>query len=102
MTYLKIVEEDKSTIKSQGEILVYNALLAPIRQLCANAELDFNKILENISNDASKGYNFYTDKYEDLFEAGVIDPAKVTRVALENAVSVASMLLTTEAIVSNE
>lgn len=102
MTYLKIVNESGSAIKGQGEVLVYSALLAPIKQLCTNAELDFNEILENISKDTSKGYNFYTDKYEDLFEAGVIDPAKVTRVALENAVSVASMLLTTEAIVSNE
>lgn len=101
MTYLKIAGEASLDV-SHGECLVYNAIAEPFRQLCINSEVPYNEILKGIEDDMSKGYNFYTDKYENLFDVGIIDPAKVARVALENAVSVASMLLTTEAIVTNE
>ena len=101
MTYFKIAMS-KNDDNDHGEMLVYLALTAPFKQLCINAELDFEEILRNIEKDPSKGYNFYTNEYENLLESGIIDPAKVARVAIENAVSVASMLLTTEAIVTNE
>ena len=60
--------------------------------------LFLGKILHTVIN-SGLGYNFYTDKYESLYLCGVIDPSKVTRVTIENAVSAVSMLLTTEAIV---
>jgi chaperonin GroEL len=101
-TYLKIYRDIMKEDCSPSESIVYEALEAPFRQLCNNSGLDFATVLNDIPPTWDKGYNFFTDKYEDLYECGIIDPAKVTRVAIENAVSVASMLLTTEAIVSNE
>jgi len=81
-----------------GVNIIKKAIEEPIRQIVANAGMEgsviVNKIKENTGN---FGYNAASDKYEDLVAAGVIDPTKVTRVALENAASVASMLLMTEA-----
>lgn len=89
-----------------GFNVVYNSLIEPFNQLAYNAGLDDNQLnmIKSgiIALDFEKGFNFATDSYEDFLESGIIDPAKVTRVAIENAVSVASMLLTTEAIVANE
>jgi len=83
-----------------GIKIVRKALEEPIRQISENAGVEgsivVNKVLEGTG---SFGYNAQTDAYEDLLKAGVIDPTKVTRTALENAASIAGLLLTTEAVV---
>ncbi|MBQ6016775.1 MAG: chaperonin GroEL, partial [Clostridiales bacterium] len=78
------------------------ALEEPVRQIAANAGLDGSVICEKIKNStAGTGYDALNDKYVDMFEAGIVDPAKVTRSALQNAASVSSTLLTTEAVVAD-
>lgn len=93
-----------------GAKIIYEALTAPLEQICINAGKSFDGILIDINNHRGTqinsttsqiGYNAKTDKIEDLFEAGVIDPAKVSRVALENSASVASMLMTTECAIAD-
>jgi chaperonin GroEL len=86
-----------------GAMIVRRALEAPIRQIASNAGQDGSVIVQNVRAKASKtfGYNAATDTYEDLVKAGVIDPTKVVRTALQNAASVASLLLTTDALVSD-
>lgn len=106
LIYLELYDEF-SKCPLTGFNVVYKSLIAPFMQLCLNAGYSDNLIdliKGNIINTwkFKRGYNFATEEYEDFLESGIIDPAKVTRVAIENAVSVASMLLTTEAIVSNE
>ncbi len=84
-----------------GVRIVRKALEEPIRQIALNSGVEssivVNKVLENLSEPF--GYNAMTNVYEDLFKAGVIDPTKVTRTALENAASIAGLLLTTEAVI---
>ena len=79
------------------------AIEEPLRQICRNAGLEgavvVNKVREGEGN---FGYNAKTEVYEDLRAAGVVDPAKVTRVALENAASVAGMFLTTECVICDK
>lgn len=76
------------------------ALLAPAKSIAANAGVDGEVVVEKIrTSDWRTGYNVMSGNFEDLIEAGVIDPCQTTRCALENAVSIAGMLLTTEAIV---
>lgn len=76
------------------------ALVAPASLIAQNAGIEGEVVVEKIrSREWEVGYNAMTDKYENLVEAGVIDPAKVTRCALQNAASVAGMVLTTQAIV---
>lgn len=84
-----------------GINIVRRALEEPLRTICENAGVEGSVIVEKIRNNKSKtyGYNAQTDKFEDLIAAGVIDPAKVTRTALQNAASVAGLLLTTECVV---
>ncbi|PWJ42061.1 chaperonin GroEL [Sediminitomix flava] len=86
-----------------GVEIVRKAIEAPLRTILENAGLEasviVNKVLENAGN---YGYNARTDEYQDLVENGVIDPTKVTRLALENAASIASLLLTTECVVASE
>ncbi|MBO4649865.1 MAG: chaperonin GroEL [Clostridiales bacterium] len=83
-----------------GIRIIAKALEAPIRQIAANAGLDGSVICENIKkSEAGNGYDALNDKYVNMFEAGIVDPAKVTRSALQNAASVSSTLLTTEAVV---
>ncbi|MBU0558567.1 MAG: chaperonin GroEL [Bacteroidetes bacterium] len=86
--------------QTTGISIVYKALSEPLKQIVNNAGLEgavvLNKILEGKED---YGFNAATDKYENLMKAGVIDPTKVTRTALENAASVSSLLLTTEAVV---
>ena len=84
-----------------GSEIVRKAILAPIKQICLNAGFDPGVIINKIDQDGI-GFNAATGEYTDMFQAGIIDSLKVARVALSNAVSVASMLLTTEAIVSIE
>ena len=86
-----------------GAAIVSRAITAPLRQIAENAGFDsgvvVNKVLE--SDKANVGFNAASGEYVDMFEAGIVDPVKVERVALKNAVSVASLLLTTEATVSD-
>jgi chaperonin groL len=86
-----------------GVAIVQNAILAPLKQIVSNAggqpEVVLNKVVKNKS--FSYGYDAKGDNYGDLYEIGVVDPKKVTRVALESAASIASMILTTEATVTD-
>ncbi|AEC08068.1 Chaperonin 60 subunit alpha 1 [Arabidopsis thaliana] len=83
-----------------GADIVQKALLSPAALIAQNAGVEGEVVVEKIMfSDWENGYNAMTDTYENLFEAGVIDPAKVTRCALQNAASVAGMVLTTQAIV---
>ncbi len=84
-----------------GVAILRRALEAPIRQIASNAGAEGSIVVEKVreSKDATWGYNALTDVYEDLVEAGVIDPTKVVRTALQNASSIAGLLLTTEAVV---
>ena len=85
-----------------GAQIIWRALESPLRQIAENAGKDGAVVVQNVlsKSGANHGYNAATDTYEDLVKAGVIDPKKVTRMALLNAASVASLLLTTDAIVS--
>jgi len=84
-----------------GVNIVLRALEEPIRQIAENGGVEGSIVVEKVrsSKDQNFGYNAQTDAYEDLVEAGVIDPTKVTRTALQNAASIASLLLTTECVV---
>ena len=97
---LSSVEGDEKT----GVRIVAKALEAPIRQIAANAGLDGSVILEKVRSSGKNGYGFdaYKEEYCDMVSAGIIDPAKVTRSALENAASVSSMVLTTESLVADK
>ena len=84
-----------------GIEIVRRALEEPLRQIVANAGLEGSIVVNKVKNGKDNyGYNARTEKYEDLMLAGVIDPAKVTRVAIENAGSIAGMLLTTECVLA--
>ena len=86
-----------------GVSIVLKALEAPVRQIAQNAGLDGSVILEKIkTSEPGVGYDAANDKYVDMVEAGIVDPAKVSRSALQNAASVASMILTTEALVADK
>jgi chaperonin GroEL len=86
-----------------GAMIVRRAIEAPMRQIATNAGLDGAVVVQNVRSNKSKnwGYNAATETYEDLVKSGVIDPTKVVRTALQNAASVASLLLTTDALVSD-
>ena len=95
-------------VRCQGEErigvdIIKRALEAPIRQIARNAGVDGSIIVQTLrdKNDPKWGYNAATDKYEDLVKAGVIDPTKVTCTALQNAASVSTLLLTTDALISS-
>ena len=96
---LETVEGDEKT----GVQIVLRALQEPIRQIAANAGLDGSVILEKVRTAGKNGFGFdaYKEEYCDMIECGIVDPAKVTRSALENAVSVSSMVLTTESLVAD-
>ncbi|MCO6530226.1 chaperonin GroEL [Lactobacillus sp.] len=84
-----------------GINIVLRALSAPVRQIAENAGEDGSVILNKLeSQDPEVGYNAATDKWENMVESGIIDPTKVTRTALQNAASIAALLLTTEAVVA--
>ncbi|MFA5129151.1 MAG: chaperonin GroEL [Patescibacteria group bacterium] len=85
-----------------GVDILRRALLEPVRQIANNAGKNGDVVVEEVKRQPGNyGYNVVTDKYEDLIEAGIIDPTKVTRTALQNAASIAAMLLTTEAVVTD-
>jgi chaperonin GroEL len=86
-----------------GAEIVRRSLESPIRQLAFNAGLEGSVIVEHLINekDANFGYDFNSNQYVDMIKAGIIDPAKVTRTALQNAASIAALLLTTECLVTD-
>ncbi len=94
------VESDEKT----GVQIVAKALEEPIRQIAANAGLDGSVILEKVRTSGKNGYGFdaYKEEYCDMIASGIVDPAKVTRSALENAASVSGMMLTTESLVADK
>lgn len=86
-----------------GAEIVRRSLESPVRQLAFNAGLEGSVIVEHLTNekDVSSGYDFNNDQYVDMFKAGIIDPAKVTRTALQHASSIAGLLLTTECLITD-
>ncbi|MBR2666683.1 MAG: chaperonin GroEL [Oscillospiraceae bacterium] len=94
------LEGDEKT----GARIIAKALEEPVRQIAANAGLEGSVILEKIKNSRKIGYGFdaYKEVYCDMIASGIVDPAKVTRSALQNAASVAAMVLTTEALVTSK
>ena len=96
---LDVVEGDEKT----GVRIVLKALEAPVRQIAENAGFEGSIIVDKIMSSGKIGYGFdaYNEKYVDMMEAGIVDPTKVTRSALQNAASVAATVLTTEAVVSD-
>jgi chaperonin GroEL len=105
VAYLRAIETIK-TLKGENEdeetgiAIVRRALEEPMRQIVENAGLEGSVVVQKVKEGKGDyGYNARTDKYENLFKSGVIDPTKVARIALENAASIAGMLLTTECVV---
>jgi chaperonin GroEL len=98
---LDAVREKAQGDEKTGVEIVMKALEAPLRQIAENAGIEGAVILEQVRNhkDAGIGYNALTNQFVNMIDAGIVDPAKVTRSALQNAASIASMLLTTEALV---
>ncbi len=96
---LKGANQDETT----GIAIVIRAIEEPLRQIVANAGLEGAVIVQKVrEGKGDYGYNARTDKYENLYAAGVIDPTKVSRIALENAASIAAMLLTTECVLAEQ
>ncbi|MBQ4917485.1 MAG: chaperonin GroEL [Muribaculaceae bacterium] len=96
---LKGVNDDETT----GIDIIRRAIEEPLRQIVYNAGLEGAVIVQKVKDGKGDfGYNARTNKFENLFETGVIDPAKVTRVALENAASIAGMFLTTECVIAEK
>ncbi|WP_416437579.1 chaperonin GroEL [Phnomibacter sp. MR] len=109
VAYIRAIEALEAKVKGQiadeqtGMAIVRRALEEPIRTLTANAGIDGSIVVQKIrEGKADFGFNARTEVYENLFKAGVIDPTKVSRVALENAASIAGMLLTTECVVADK
>jgi chaperonin GroEL len=96
---MKGANDDETT----GIAIVKRAVEEPLRQICENAGIEGSIIVQKVKEGkADFGYNARTDVYENLISAGVIDPTKVSRVALENAASIAAMLLTTECVLADD
>lgn len=96
---LKGVNEDETT----GIQIIKRSIEEPLRQICQNAGIEGSIVVQKVKEGkADFGYNARTDVYENMIGAGVIDPTKVSRVALENAASIAAMLLTTECVLADE
>lgn len=98
----KLLDTEDADLKT-GIRIVLKAIEEPVRQIAKNAGLEGSVIVNDILNakKAGYGFNFATEEYVDMFEAGILDPAKVTRSALQNAASVAAMVLTTESLVAD-
>ena len=96
---LKGVNEDENT----GIQIVRRAIEEPLRQICANCGIEGSIVVQKVKEGKDDyGFNARTEKYENLLKAGVIDPTKVSRIALENAASVAAMLLTTDCVLAEK
>ncbi len=106
-TALMNIFKDVRAIEAEGDEatgvnIVLKALQAPVRQIAENAGLEGSVIVERMKNaEPGIGYNAATDEWVNMLEAGIVDPTKVTRYALQHAASVAAMFLTTEAVVAN-
>ncbi|WP_220751011.1 chaperonin GroEL [Apilactobacillus xinyiensis] len=102
------VLKDIDAIEAEGDVatgvkIVRRALEAPVRQIAHNAGIDGSVVVEHLKNEKpGVGYNAAEDKYEDMVAAGVVDPTKVSRSAIQNAASVSALLLTTEAVVAEK
>jgi chaperonin GroEL len=84
-------------------VIVADALEEPLKQIALNAGMEGGVVIERVRGlDASEGLNAATGEYEDLTKAGIIDAAKVTRSALQNAASIAALFLTTEAVIADK
>ncbi|WP_125763654.1 chaperonin GroEL [Companilactobacillus hulinensis] len=105
--FLNIIDAVKA-VKGEGDVqtginIVVRALEEPVRQIAENAGMEGSVIVEHMKGQkAEVGYNAATDKWENMVDAGIIDPTKVSRSALQNAASVAALLLTTEAVVADK
>ena len=99
----KLLAESEGDEKT-GVQIVARALTAPVKQIAANAGIDGSVVLEKIRESGKVGYGFdaYNETYVDMISAGIVDPTKVTRSALENAASIAATLLTTESLVADK
>jgi chaperonin GroEL len=109
VAYIRAVSALDAKVKGQiadeqtGMQIVRRALEEPMRTLTANAGIDGSIVVQRIKEGKGDfGFNARTETYENLFKAGVIDPTKVSRVALENAASIAGMLLTTECVIADK
>ena len=107
--FIRAIEALDAKVKGQiadeqtGMAIVRRALEEPIRQICANSGIEGSIVVNKVKEGkADFGFNARTEVYENLYKAGVIDPTKVARVALENAASIAGMLLTTEAVIADK
>jgi chaperonin GroEL len=95
---VKADNDDEAT----GIAIIRRAIEEPLRQIVSNAGGEGSVVVQKVKEGKKDfGYNARADKYENLLKSGVIDPAKVSRVALENAASIASMLLTTECVITD-
>ena len=94
------VEGDEKT----GVRIIAKALTEPVKQIAVNAGIDGSVVLEKIKESGKTGFGFdaYKETYVDMISAGIVDPTKVTRSALQNAASIAATLLTTEALVADK
>ena len=94
------LEGDEKT----GAAIIAKALTEPMKQIAANAGIEGSVVLEKVKSNGTPGYGFdaYKEVYCDMIKAGIVDPTKVTRSALQNAASVASVALTTEALVADK
>ena len=107
-TALIDVIDDVATLSEAGDVqtginIVKRALEEPVRQIAINAGKEGSVIVEKLKEQkAGIGYNAATDEWVDMIEAGIVDPTKVTRSALQNAASVSALLLTTEAVVADK
>jgi chaperonin GroEL len=99
-----LLDKAENADEATGIKIVLKAMEAPIRQIAQNAGLEGSVIIDaiNRSGKLGYGYNFATEEYVDMFETGILDPTKVTRSALQNASSVAAMVLTTESLVTDK
>jgi chaperonin GroEL len=109
VAYIRAIESLNAKVKGQiedeqtGMVIVKRALEEPLRQIVANAGIEGSIVVQKVKEGkADFGFNARTEQYENLLKAGVIDPTKVTRIALENAASIAGMLLTTECVVADK
>lgn len=108
VAYIRAIEtleklKGRNDDETTGIQIVKRAIEEPLRQIVTNAGLESSVVVQKVKEGKDDfGYNAYSDQYENLFKSGVIDPTKVTRVALENAASIAGMLLTTECVMADE
>jgi len=109
VAYIRAIESLSVKVRGQledettGMAIVKRALEEPLRQIVENAGIEGSIVVQKVKEGkADYGFNARTEEYENLLKAGVIDPTKVTRIALENAASIAGMLLTTECVIADK